>query len=318
MGERKKIWSNIILFLLPIALVIAIVFIVPANERFNYYFPKFNCMGHSGWLYDRLHLIDTNSAIDVAFVGSSRTIDGVADNLLEDSLKKKGIDVNVLNFGYCRFGRNMHHMLVKRMLEQWKPKCVVIEVTAKENWDGHPDFGYMANNQELFAPVMIFNDNYIEDIKNGFVTRFDAIRSDLFGVDELPPVQNDWKYGHMSDTTHVDPEILRKQQQKWQTIKRTTGFARWFYYQYPLTYLEKTIKLLQQNDCKVVFLYLPAYGAWDKPQEYDWYKKRGIVLIPPKNMYENQYYWKDGNHMNDYGAENMSYWLAGELSAIIQ
>lgn len=316
MSERKKIWSNITLFLLPIALVITIVFIVPANERFNYYFPKYNCMGKSGWIYDRLH--NDEHPADIVFLGSSRTIDGIGDKYIEDSLQQLGGEMNVLNLGYCRFGRNMHYILAKRAIEKWKPKCIVIEVTAKENWDGHPDFGYMATNQELFAPVMIFNDNYLQDIGNALTARFDNLRSNWFGVNDLPPVNTE-VYGHKLDTTHVSPNVLIEQKEKRMTqMIRTKGLARWFYYQYPLSYLDKTVALLQENNCEVVFLYLPAYGSWEHPQEYEWYKKRGTLLIPPKSIYENRFFWKDGNHMNDHGARSMAGWLAKELAAVIQ
>lgn len=316
MSERKKIWSNILLFSIPLLLCWVMLFMVKGSERFRYHFPKYNCMGHSGWIYDRLNLIERDVAI--AFVGTSRTMDNVNDLILEQHLKNANIDMNVLNMGYCRFGRNMHHLLTKRMLERWDLKHVILEINLKENWDGHEDFAYLAGNEELFMPVMIFNDNYIEDIYKASKARFDDIRSKLFQVNMLPEVHKDWLYGHFTDTTHESIEVLERLAEEGKHIKKTTGFTRWFRYQYSFSYIDKTIKMLEEKGCKVHFLYLPQYGLSRVPEEYDYFKKRGNVLIPPDSIYNNMYNWKDGSHMNEYGATAMSHWLKHELVDLIQ
>ncbi|MEZ5016866.1 MAG: hypothetical protein R2800_07425 [Flavipsychrobacter sp.] len=316
MSERKKIWSNILLFALPLLLGLVGLFIANGNERFRYHFPKYNCSGHSGWIYDRLNLIDRK--VDIAFLGTSRTMDAINDHVLEQRIKDSGVDMNVLNMGYCRFGRNMHHLLAKRMLERWDLKHVILEINLKENWDGHEDFAYLASNEELFQPVMIFNDNYIEDIYKASKARFDDVRSQLFRVDMLPPVHDDWLFGHFTDTTHVASEVLDRLAEEGKHIQKTEGFSRWFRYQYSFRYIDKTIKMLEEKGCQVHFLYLPQYGLSRVPEEYDFFKKRGTVLIPPDSIYNNKYYWKDGSHMNEYGATAMSQWLKHELVAIIQ
>lgn len=315
-SERKKIWSNLFLFLVPLVLGWATLFVLDGRERFRYFFPKYNCMGHSGWIYDMLNLIDR--PVDIAFIGTSRTKDNLNDYILEQHLKGKGIDMNVLNLGYCRFGRNMHHMLAKRMLERWDLKHIILEINLKENWDGHEDFAYLAKNEELFFPVMIFNDNYLEDIFKASKARFDDMRSNVFGVEMLPPVHEDWIHGHFTDTTHADVNFLDRLAEEGKHIKKTEGVARWFRYQFSFRYIDKTIKMLEEKGCQIHFLYLPQYGLSRVPEEYDYFKKRGTVLIPPDSIYNNKYYWKDGSHMNEYGANAMSHWLKNELVAITQ
>ncbi len=316
MSERKKIWTNLILFLVPFVLAMIALFMVKGNERFRYYFPRYNCMAHSGWLYDRLHFVKRD--VDLAFIGTSRTMDAVNDLKLEQGLKEEGLDMKVTNMGYCRFGRNMHHMLIKEMVQKWNLKYLVLEINLKENWDGHIDFGYMAGNEEVLAPVMVFNDNYITDIRKSATARFDALRSNLFGVDMLPPIHDDWVYGHMKDTTHVDDALLDRLVEEGKHIKRMTGFPRWFRYQYSFRYLEKIFKLLEEEGCQVFFLYLPQYGVPDEPHELAYYEKRGTVLMPPKSVYWNRYYWKDGSHMNDYGATALTSWLKEEIAKSIR
>jgi hypothetical protein len=38
------------------------------------------------------------------------------------------------------------------------------------------------------------------------------------------------------------------------------------------------------------------------------------VLLPPKNIYENQENWYDDNHLNQTGAKELSLWLAEQIN----
>ena len=81
-------------------------------------------------------------------------------------------------------------------------------------------------------------------------------------------------------------------------------------------YLEKTLELAQQNGARVLFLYLPDFGAREtQPAFLDWYKKRGSVLLPPQGLLDNPSNWLDHAHLNDRGAAQLAGWLAGELSS---
>ncbi len=301
---------------MPFVVVSVLLFVLPFDKRFGSAFVKDNCDAHATLLHDRI--FHNDKPVDIAFFGTSHTKDAVSDYWLEDALRDKGIDMHVMNFGYCRLGRNMPYLLLKECLRTKKPKYIVLEVTEKENRDGHMDFGYMADSKELFTPVLIFNDNLIQDLFKGLVVRFEAIKQKWLGQYNEPPKRTD-DYGHSADWTVAGEEEMQYQKEnKMKNYKRSKGFSRWFYNQYSFNYIDKTIALANEHGIKVLFLYLPEYACLDVPEEIDFYKKRGPVLLPPDSLYQIPEHWKDVKHMNDKGAGALASWIADELEGVIK
>lgn len=273
-------------------------------------------MQQSGLIYDRIFLNDKPA--DLAFFGTSHTIDGICDYRMEDSLRELGLPLHVLTLGYCRLGRNAPYVILKDLLKFKQPQCIVIEVTEKENRDGHMDFAYLADTKDVLFPELIFNDNIFQDWFKALVVRFESKKRKLFGQYDLPPV-NKVNYGHREDWSIINKDELKRQQEnKLKNYKYTTGFARWFYNKYSFNYIKEMVKMAKDRGIKVVFLYTPEIASVSLPEELEFYKQFGDVLIPPDEIYQNPQYWKDVKHMNDHGAYAMAGWLSRSLAPYLK
>lgn len=312
MNERKKIWKNICLLLFPFVIGVILLFALPFDKRFAYNFTHDNCMGQSGFIYDRLH--HNTTPVDIALLGTSHTLDAVSDKRMEETLHRSGDTTHVLNMGYCRFGRNMHYALFQELLKYKDPKYIIIEVTEKENRDGHMDFAYMADAGDVLFPQLIFNDNILEDWWKALTVRFESYRQKLLGKYHSPVVRTQL-YADRQDASIADEGDMQYQKEtRLDNYEYSTGFGRWFYNQISFAYLDEIHALAQENDVKIFFLYLPQYASIPQPEEVKKYEEYGTVLYPPEEIYSNPQNWKDIEHMNSNGSRLMSDWLADNLS----
>lgn len=301
------------LFLLPVLLVIAGLYIIPLNKKQGYSFMQDNCLGKSNWIYNRL--FENHENIDIAFIGTSHMIDAIDEDVAKDFMKRRGVKCEIANLGYCRIGRNMDYAIIKDLFKQKKPQYIVLEVRERENRDGHMDFGYIADSRDVLAPVMLFNDNYFTDLYNGIIVRLEILKDNLLGKSKAD--RGVVQYARrpdsaIADVGHLD-WIKRERVGKW---KYSKGFGRWFYNRYSFTYIDNICSLAADNNCTVIFLYLPGYGSIPQPEEMEFYKARGRVLISPATIYDSPTNWKDQDHMNAFGSAALSEWLAAEIIRI--
>lgn len=298
------------LFLLPVLLVIAGLLIIPLNKKQCYSFMQDNCLGKSNWIYNRLFERDEN--IDIAFIGTSHIMDAVDEDVAADFMKRRGVKRGIANLGYCRIGRNMDYAIVKDLFKQKRPGCIVLEVRERENRDGHMDFGYIADSRDVLTPVMLFNDNYFTDLYNGIIVRLEILKDNLLGKSKAG--RGVVQYARKPDSTIANAGyldgIMRERVGKWEYSK---GFGRWFYNRYSFAYIDNICSLAADNNCTVIFLYLPGYGSIPQPEEMEFYMARGKVLLPPRDIYDNPANWKDQDHMNAFGSAALSEWLAVEI-----
>lgn len=268
-------------------------------------------MGYSGWIYDRLH--HNEERVDIVFTGSSKTINAVNCQWLDDGLAERGVDNTSANLGFCRLGRNMHYTIIKEAIETKHPHAIIIEVSEKENRDGHMDFAYVADAVDIWSPVLVFNDNLFQDIGKATAVRFEAMKQKLLGK-YIPPPVHKTTYGYVPDSSLADVQsLLDIKAGKVNNWKYSKGISRWFYNQQAFNNIDRIKKLADKNGCDLYFLYLPGFGSIPQPEENEFYKSRGTLLIPPAEILNNPHYYKDELHMNDYGAKALSKWLAGEL-----
>lgn len=303
MNGKGKILKRIGLFITPVVVFVVLLFVIPLDKRFSYAFLHDNCMNKGSWLYERVFI--NKEPIDIAFIGTSHTIDAIDEDVLSRSLP----GVTPVNIAYCRMGRNMDYAVIKDLLKYKQPQYIVIEVREKENRDGHMDFGYVADSRDVLAPVLLFNDNVIADMYKAMIVRLEALKYKIVGENTIHQ-SSIAPYSKLPDSTVADRTYLEDRKEHNRSWKYTTGFARWFYNQYSFSYIDKIIELAAANNCKVLFLYLPEYGSIPIPEEMNFYTARSKVLLPPADIYDNPAYWKDHEHMNCMGAQTLSQWLA--------
>lgn len=298
--------------LLPLAGVV-LLFVLPPDKKYNFSFTHDNCLGQGTWIYNRLYSDTTN--IDVAFVGSSHTICAINDSLIENEFTNAGKIFHAANIAYCRLGRNLHYTFVNQLFSCKKTKYIVLEVSERENKTGHPEFGYFAEATDVFNPIWLFNSRVPVDIFDALLVRFFNSREKLTCTYVSRDVPNRL-YGYMSASQTADTAQLRMAKDKnAKQSHRAKGLSHWFNNRYSFTYIERMKEVALAHKSELFFLYLPAYGSLPEPEEAAFYKSKGNLLVPPAEILNNTANWKDPDHMNDKGAQEISTWISKKLLA---
>ena len=301
----RKFSLKLILFLFTI---IALVMLYPVDQKKVFYGLKDDCFNHAKWMYDRLY--ENPEHIDIAFLGSSQTINGINDLLIDSLLKNH----RVANFGYCRYGRNLTYLMAKRVLELKKVKTLVVEVRAGESAFSHPVFPHLANNTELLTNYPFFNENWFSDFATAFQYRVQLVQEEVLNEHKTTlPSENLYGFAGHYDTLSFT-ELTS-------TSKRHYIKPKWkdnLDHIFPLHYDKKLAELCKQHNVKLFFLYLPAYkNIYNRPIKMEQIEHMAPILYPPPNVLNNTNYWHDKVHLNSTGAQALSTWLAEELKSQI-
>lgn len=304
----KRVFFKILLFLLPL---VVLIYLIPFERRQRFIQLKEDCSWHGIWFYDRIH--HNNTPVDVAFFGSSHTINSIMDEFIEKQLNLQS--AHVVNFGYCRYGVNIYFVLLKEILRSKKPKIIFLEVREDENRYSHPVFPYIADANDIFRATPFFNRDLVRDYFNSFLYRLQLLKVQYFKKDSIVPVRSG-DFGFMGSKDTASKAFLEKVKQEHMNPKVSLNpVVRYFYMTYPRIYLKKLSELCIENDIRLSFLYLPEYGSPEKePLEMMTYRKYGEVLIPPHEIFKDPDNWGDENHLNRAGAEKLSEWVAGQIS----
>ncbi|NJM14980.1 MAG: hypothetical protein HC896_06000 [Bacteroidales bacterium] len=302
----KKLLRNIIFFFIPIIVVIAIL---PVDKRLKYQGLKDDCFNHGIWIYDRL--FNNEKPIDIAFIGSSHTINGINDKLINENIECG----KVVNLGYCRLGRNLSYVFLKELLTQKHIKHLILEVREDEDRYSHPIFPYVANSRDVLLPNPFFNRDILADIWTHLSYKTEIFQDIIYKQEKYAPLStNDFGIASSNDTatsTYLDEIALKRSVLK----PPLTKLERNFHMNFARKYLSKISKLCNKNNVQISFLYLPAYGSpYEKPKEFETYSKYGEILIVPKNILENKNNWHDDGHLNQAGAKELSLWLSDHIN----
>jgi len=307
----KRFLKNILLFLLPILVGIIGLFQSDYERTFAYHFVKKDCFNQGDWIYDRLY--DNPKPVDIAFIGTSHTINGVHDILIEKTLNEQRLEdtVDVLSVAYCRHGSNMHYLILKELLKNKKPKVLVLEVLEEIRTNSHPIFPYFAQRED-FNLMIPFHRDYLKDYYSATTLRIEQRKQEWFYEPEKRTF-NPRLYGNLtfSDTLAATELAEFKIRHLAKIEKNKNKFFKKTGLSLPIFYLKKIKSLCDKNEVELRFLYLPAFGGINiEPTEMEVYQSLGTVLLPPKAILNNTDYWHDKEHLNTVGAEALGKWLA--------
>jgi hypothetical protein len=303
----KRLYLIILIFLLPL---IVAIYLLPVERRQRYIQLKEDCSFHGIWLFDRVH--SNKTPVDVMFLGSSHTINGIWDDSIERQIYPSTL--HVVNFGYCRYGMNLQYVLLKEILKEKKPRLVFLEVREDENRYSHPVFPYLADALDVFLATPFFNRDIVRDYFDSFLYRLKILKVQYFCRDSVVPFRTG-ESGFMGSADTASKALLEKAGVELRKMKRLQDpLGRWFYMTWPRIYLKKIAALCVENGIHLKFIYLPQYGSQLKePMEMSEYRKYGEVLIPPHEIFADPGNWGDENHLNHAGAAKLSAWLAGQI-----
>jgi hypothetical protein len=303
----KKLFKNIIIFLLPFLIGMVVLFNIPVNKKFSYNFVKGECDNKAGWIYHRI--FEDEKQIDIVFTGASQTSCAIMDEYIEKELiSRSGKNIEVANLGYCRRGRDIQYVMLKELFKHKKPSVLIIEVAEDEPKKSHPVFPYLAESTDLWGSFVFFNQRFLSNIRKGIVIRFEQLKSGIFKND-YPVIGDNSEFGYLTSNQLATTVDLTQNKLDWQIRNSMSNPAlfRNIELKYSKHYLRKIAQLAQRNECRILFLYLPEYGSeLTSPLLKSYYKEFGELIILPDSIISNHLNWKDAIHFNDCGAKKAS------------
>jgi hypothetical protein len=279
--------------------------------------------GKRAWLYDRI--FENSKNIDIAFLGTSKTMVAVNDSMIEDGLLQRGNHLGVANLSFCRPGRTLHYALLKDLFRHHRPNAIIIEVNFKEHRFSHGDSPLVSDASDIIFTPLIFHQKYFEDIALFLETRLAYHRNHLLQIPNinLQPENNGDHFFRNTDIT-IDPieleSIKLDQIRRLSRLQSPNRFQKLAYYlecQFPKTYLKKISRLAKLHGTDLYFLYIPSFGRpTDAPLELEYYNSLGNVLIAPGNIFTNPAHWADGDHVNIIAANLLTDYLVNALGEL--
>lgn len=307
----RKFILHTFAFLLPITIGLGILFFLPTNKKRAYHYLTEDCEGRGAWIYRRI--FESKEPIDIAFLGSSHTINGINDTLIN----KLMINENKVscNLGYCRLGRDLTYLLMKHIIDQKATKTFIIEVLPDEPAMSHPVFAFLAEGSDVIRPQTILNRSYAGNLHAHMVAQLNYLRQDLWNEGYQYKYGLRETYGFSTNTFYADTNTLKaKKEARYKNQYRSHQWTRRYTMQFAKAWLSSIGALAKTNNCELIFLYIPPYGSPEKePIEMATYQKYGSVWLAPDSIFANKKNWYDEEHLNAEGANDLSIWVAAKI-----
>ena len=266
-------------------------------------------------IYNRLD--HDQRAVDVAFIGSSHTNNGIDDKGVEDALAREGMQVNVANLAPYGIGRDMQLMLAKELFATKQPKLVVLEVDDHESPNGHLYMPYVATAQDLVAPGIAWNlpQMFLLFLRQQLRGVADAALPGAPPASDLPQVAYGFRPIDVTWSGSGGPPVSAADNIERFFGHRARKLAERVMAPYGETAVEQIIALAHAHGASVMLLYLPEWKfALDPdPDVIGRYARWSPVFIIPRGVAQDKGNWWNAAHLNRVGATR----LTPSLSAAI-
>jgi hypothetical protein len=290
-----------------------------------------------GWVYERVH--DDPTPVDIAFVGTSHTMNGVDAALVAQKLGQAGARTpagqcpTATNFAMPNYGRNLHWLVAREVLENRPVKLLVLEVLENESRKPHPQFVHIAKTSDILGAPLLVNINYLADIVRlpfrqaslaveslapeqfGLKSRFDPANYDGSTVDNTRVVNVDGRALTPARDTILPASELdaaAEDNLRNKNLHMLPGPLSSLEFNFPRSYLRRILELADKKGVKVVLFYLPGYGQ--PPEPYDMRDYAGREMLKVNDILADKSLWLDVNHLNAEGARRLSERLAGLMA----
>ncbi|HEV2549951.1 MAG TPA: hypothetical protein VGU20_21755 [Stellaceae bacterium] len=295
-----------------------------------------------GWIYERIHF--DKRPIDVAFIGSSCTMLAVNSALVEQSFADaSGHAMNVVNFSHADPGRDMDYLIARELMENARPRLLVIEVGEIEGGRLHPAFESLAEPSDLLKAPLLVNSSYFTNLlhlpSRQLSLSVRTMAPEPFGdsVQFNPATYRGLHWDNpeleiggsfrpnVYDSTTSESELkanqLRRAKVMWAPnphlplaiqaeLRRLKPRA-------SLIYVAKVLDLAKQLRVPVRFLHLPAWREHAAPMHADFYQRHAPMWSYPGDV-DRIDWWYDSIHLNRNGSIAFSDWLGKRLAEDLQ
>lgn len=281
------------------------------------------------WIYERLHFDPT--PVDIAFIGSSRTMEGIDAAAIESDLARSGISDHVVNLAVPSLGLDVPYLLGRMLVQTKQPRIVFLETDYLVYRDVNPVFPLLATPQDVLQAPLLLNEQLLPNLlsvaaRNLTLTwqrliegvpRFDLARyrgphwEDVYQV-----TGHDFSQGH-ARLAQREKALLDAEAARWVgNVMRKSGQYddwAWLELRYNETYQMRLIQLLRAAGVQVVLLSMPAIGTPEPPFHADVLLGLGAFWPLPDLVSRDHTLWDNPTHMNYRGAELYSAWLAEQI-----
>jgi hypothetical protein len=309
----KRFIKKIILFSLPVLIGLGFIFFIKTNREFCYNYVKGDCDGRGKLLYKKIY--EDGHKVDFLFVGSSKTWNGIDDELLENLINKPDdYHYKLFNTGYCRFGRNLDYLFCKEFAKRNRLKKIFLEVRPDESTTSHPIYPYLANGSEILEGALALNSGLFSEMYNHLLMNVNYMRCKINLEIAEKNTTHPFRHGYNNIEKIISPEELDAfcEKEKNDPLEVNTNSINYRFSNY---YLNKIKKLCDVKKIELVFIYLPSYANLNKePAFKSHYEKWGRVIMAPDSIFNTKSYWKDVAHFNSFGATAYTKFLATELT----
>jgi hypothetical protein len=287
------------------------------------------------WIYERCHFDPT--PIDVAFIGPSRTAQGVSAPRLAADLAARGASLHVVNFSLPEAGRNINYVVAHELLTTKHPRLIVLGVTEKPSRFGHPAFKFVAPSSLVADPGYFGDLNYLSDL-----SYLPYRHIELFLADVLPGALGLSKAfsaagyrGQAVDDTgdlHLPGGEVRNGDQPASAAELARGVRKLEHGNHPPLlparyadiefgderhYVTAIVQEARARGTRIAFLFLPYYTGPDTLQEQAFYQRYGPV-VDAGYLARHAEWYRDYGHLTHTGAAHLTDWLVEPILSILR
>jgi len=284
-----------------------------------------------GWIYERIHADPT--PIDIAFIGTSHTMNGINGPLLQQTLAAHGRCLKVANLAIPQYGRNLHWAIAQELFAARRPRLLVLEIMENESRKAHPLFYRVASTQDLVTAPVIGNQNYLADLirlpwrqtvlaaqslapaEFGLKPRWTPALYDGSDVDNTTVINVNAQTLTPPRTRTLPPNQLQRQAAAKMAEKNLHMLPRRFAaqeYALPNHYVGDILAMANKAGTPVLLLYLPGYGRPAQP--FDMRLYGGKPMLTVNDLLAKTGNWYDVEHLNATGAAQVSQAVAAAIA----
>ncbi len=316
-ARRRDVAVNV---LGPLVLVALLIFL--PYPRYLRYREMGGDAGKIRWVYERIH--DRDLPIDIALVGSSRTMVAVDDSLLQVGLADgRGRGPAVANLAVAWEGRNLHYVLAKELLAQRRCRLLLLEVDEREERFGHPYFRDLADTRDVIAAPILPNPDYLRDLMHVVPRNLRMLRLEVqarfsagAGTVRPPAAAPFFPVVRSGDHSAGEMADLKRRRSAATAPPVLPPALTDLEYRVPRSYVQDIADLARKHGVRLVLVHVPSYEADGGVADAAFYRDLGPVLEPPADLIDDPANWSDASHLNGRGRRAFTHWLTGALAGL--
>ncbi|MEP4445374.1 MAG: hypothetical protein ABJQ55_01320 [Hyphomicrobiales bacterium] len=301
-----------------VLLFAAILWTDSASVRYS----KYQC--HYAMIYQQ------SDPIDIAFIGSSRSVQGVGTEEIVDVI---GSDIDVRSFAKSWRGQGINYTIMRDLLEQRHVKTMLVEVNMPETGTFHGHF-FLVGRLSDWLMSQRFRNKYLLDLEalgktsKNMIDRFTE-QWTLALLGALPQFDNAHLQVALDQRECRSKEEKRREQAYWD---QKLDYYQTYYVdktwewgldekraRHDTGFLRAIKALTDENDVELIFYHMPeALNLTLNPEFAQEFEAEigAPLIIPPAQLtrdVEAMFGFADATHMTQRGRAFYSTWLANRI-----